>query len=88
LTARSLEVVDARLRGSDWLECNRLTIADLACAPYLALAHQGGVNLDDYPGVREWTVRIASLHRFSAMDGWPTAKQENGSDRLDEEGRR
>jgi len=70
LTARTLEIVDAKLGTGEWLEGDRLTIADLACAPYLALAAQGGVDLAPFPNVRSWTGRAAALPGFPAMEGW------------------
>lgn len=69
-TARALNVVEGRLVACDWLEGDRMTIADLACAPYLALAHQGGVALEPFPAIRAWTARIAALPDFLPMDGW------------------
>jgi len=70
LTARVLDLVERRLDGGEWLEGRRLTIADLACAPYLALSPQGGVDLSAYPCVRAWTARLAALPHFPTMDGW------------------
>lgn len=69
-TARVLRLVEKHLHSRDWLEGGRLTIADLACSPYLALAHQGGVDLGPFPAVRTWTARIAALPSFPPMDGW------------------
>lgn len=70
LTARALDLVEAKLETAEWLEGERLTVADLACAPYFALASQGGIDLEPYRRIRAWTARIASLPRFPAMDGW------------------
>lgn len=70
LTTKVLELIEARLHGREWLEGDRLTIADLACAPYLALAGQGGVDLGAYPSIRSWCSRIAGMPRFPVMDGW------------------
>lgn len=70
LTQRVLFLIENQLAGGDWLEGGRLTIADLACAPYLALAGQGGVDLTPFPGVRAWTGRIAALPKFPDMNGW------------------
>lgn len=70
-TVRVMAVIEARLAAGDWLEAGRVTIADLACAPYLALAHQGGVDLEPWPAIRAWTARVAALPGFPPMDGWP-----------------
>lgn len=73
LTGRVLHLVETRLAERDWLEGDRLTIADLAVAPYLALSPQGGVDLDSCPKVRAWLGRIAAMPRFPAMPGWASA---------------
>jgi glutathione S-transferase len=70
VTAKVLGLVEARLDGREWLEGDRLTIADLACVPYLALVAQGGIDVGPYPNIRGWSARIAGMVRFPAMDGW------------------
>lgn len=77
-TGRVLGLVEAHLDSRDWLEGGRLTIADLACAPYLALAHQGGVDLEPFSRVRAWTERIAALPGFPAMEGWAATTVADG----------
>lgn len=72
---RILPVVDAHLAGRDWLVGDRLTIADLAASPYLALAPDGGIDLDQWPHIRDWTRRIAALPGFPPMPGWPAASR-------------
>ena len=64
-----LKVLEKRLAGNDWLAAGKPTIADVACMPYAALSHMGGVPLDDHPAVRAWTDRIRTLPGFIAMDG-------------------
>lgn len=73
ITTRLLDLVDKRLADRNWLEGGRMTIADLALAPYLALAHQGGVMLDEHHRVAAWIARIAALPNFPPMPGWPVA---------------
>ena len=68
---RILPVVEAHLEGRDWLVGDRLTVADLAASPYLALAPDGGIDLGQWPAIRDWTRRIAALPDFPAMPGWP-----------------
>lgn len=64
-----LHLLDQRLQGRDWLVTDRPTIADLACYPYVALAHQGGVSLDKYANVRDWIARIQALPGYIGMPG-------------------
>lgn len=79
-TKRVLGLLEGRLAEAGWLVGDRLTIADLACAPYPALVHQGGVDLDAYPAVRGWTARIASLPDFPRMNGWDASSSVRGSE--------
>jgi len=64
-----LKLFEERLKDKDWLELGRPTIADIACFPYLALAPEGGVPIDDYPAVRAWIGRIKALPGFVPMSG-------------------
>ena len=64
-----LKVLEQRLAGNDWLAAGKPTIADVACMPYAALSHMGGVPLDDHPAVRAWIDRIRTLPGFIAMEG-------------------
>ncbi len=50
-----------------------MTIADLACVPYLALAPEGGVDLQPWPRIRAWISRLSSAPGFPAMPGWGAA---------------
>ncbi|WP_171003856.1 glutathione S-transferase N-terminal domain-containing protein [Sphingopyxis sp. L1A2A] len=74
VTARFLPVIEAHLAQRRWLVGDRLTIADLAVSPYLALAGEADIDLADWPAIGEWTDRIAALPGFPAMPGWPAAK--------------
>ena len=73
LSRRVLDVTEERLAGGDWLEGERMTIADLAVAPYVALSPQGGVDLDPYPHIQAWLGRIVAQPGFPAMPGWAGA---------------
>jgi glutathione S-transferase len=59
-----LRALEERLAGHDWLAGERPTIAEPACYPYVALAHQGQFDLEPYPAVRAW------LARFEKLPGW------------------
>lgn len=67
---KTLAVLDARLAGRDWLECERPTIADCACAPFAARAGEAGHEPARYPAVGAWLDRIRALPGFTAMEGW------------------
>lgn len=67
--AAALGVLESRLAHADWLAGEVPTIADVACFPYVALAHQGKVDLAPYPGVQRWLERVRALPRFVGMPG-------------------
>lgn len=71
--AAALGALEAHLDGQDWLECGRLTIADLAVYPYVALAPEGEIVLAGYPNVRAWIARIEALQGYVGMPGLPKA---------------
>ncbi|MEW6120574.1 MAG: glutathione S-transferase family protein [Pseudomonadota bacterium] len=67
--AVALAVLEGRLGQADWLAGGGPTIADVACFPYVALAHQGRLDLAPYPGVQRWVARVKALPRFAGMPG-------------------
>jgi glutathione S-transferase len=67
--ARILGLLEARLNDRDWLALERPTIADIACMPYVALGHEGGITLGAYPAIRAWIGRIEALPGFISMPG-------------------
>ncbi len=71
VTARFLPVIEAHLAQHRWLVGDRLTIADLAASPYLALAGEADIDLARWPEIAQWTQRIAALPGFPTMLGWP-----------------
>lgn len=58
-----------RLAGQSSLVGDRLSIADIACFPYVALAPDGSVSLDPYPSIRIWMRTIRALPGFIEMPG-------------------
>lgn len=64
---RLLKIMDARLADRQWLALGRPTIADIACMPYVALGHEGGVTIAGFRHVAQWIDRIKSLPGFVTM---------------------
>ena len=64
-----LGLMEAHLARTDWLALGRVTIADIACMPYVALSHEGGVPIDGYPAVKAWVERVKALPGFVGMPG-------------------
>jgi glutathione S-transferase len=65
--ARILGLMEEHLAKNDWLALSHPTIADIACMPYVALSHEGGVSLEPYPTLRAWVGRIKALPGFITM---------------------
>ena len=65
--AHTLALLEAHLSKNDWLALDHPTIADIACMPYVALGHEGGVPHDAYPTIRAWIDRIKALPGFISM---------------------
>ena len=64
-----LEQINNHLAEREWLELDRPTVADIAAFPYIALAGDGNVSLDEYPHVLAWIERIKQLPNFVGMRG-------------------
>lgn len=56
--------------GRRWLATSHApTIADLACFPYVALAPEGGISLDEFPALRGWIADFRHQPGFLGMAG-------------------
>ncbi len=64
-----LATMESRLSEGEWLAGEHATIADIACYPYVALAHEGEISLEPYPAVQEWLGRVQGLPGWVAMEG-------------------
>ena len=69
LGRKGLQVLEQRLASHDWLALDHLTIADVGCFPYVALAPEGEIALEPYPGVLRWIDRIKRQPGFVGMPG-------------------
>ncbi|MBT2968695.1 MAG: glutathione S-transferase [gamma proteobacterium symbiont of Ctena orbiculata] len=56
-----LSVLELKLSESDWLAADNVSIADIACYPYVSLAAEGEVSLQPYPAVCAWLGRVEGL---------------------------
>jgi glutathione S-transferase len=66
-SARILDLMERHLKQHAWLALGRPTIADVACMPYVALGHEGGVTLAAYPSVAAWVARVKDLPGYIGM---------------------
>ena len=55
---RALGVMELQLGYTDWLVGDGLTCADIALVAYTRLAHEGGFDLSEFPGVHSWVQRV------------------------------
>jgi glutathione S-transferase len=62
---------DRMLAGKDWVEGERASIADIALFPHVALSHDAGIGLEDYPALNLWQRRVRRLPGFVGMPGIP-----------------
>ena len=62
-------LIENKIKRMDWMVLKTPTIADIACFPYVALAEEGGISLNDYPVTRNWINRFKILPRFLVMPG-------------------
>lgn len=68
-----LDQINRHLANREWLELGHPTIADIAAFPYIALAADGKVSLDEYPHILAWIERIKQLPGFVGMAGIETS---------------
>lgn len=65
---RALDTLNATLGRHPFLAGAQPTIADVACAPWIAYADEAGIPLDPHQNVQSW------YHRMSALPGWKSPK--------------
>lgn len=65
---QGLKAMETQLGECHWLAADHLTIADLACYPYVSLADEAQFSLDPYPAVRAWLKRVEDLPGWVPMD--------------------
>ena len=53
-------VVDKRLEKNEWVAGGEYTIADMSIMPWLRFPERQGVDIDDYPNLKNWRDRIAA----------------------------
>jgi glutathione S-transferase len=68
----ALQALERRLRDHDWVALDRITIADVACFPYVLHAPEAGLGLDPYSGIRAWLARCQARPNWAAPPRRPT----------------
>ena len=58
-TKRLYKVLNERLTGRDFIVGSEYTIADMACWPWISRFEWQEIDLNDFPALKDWYVRIA-----------------------------
>lgn len=69
ITHKLLDIMEERLSNNSWLANSAISIADIALYPYIALAHEGEVDLSRHPYTLAWMQRIQLLPGYVSMPG-------------------
>jgi glutathione S-transferase len=56
-----LRLLDDHLARREFFVAGRPTVADIAIYGYTHVAHEAGIDMDPYPGLRDWFARIEAL---------------------------
>ncbi|MCB1757527.1 MAG: glutathione S-transferase family protein [Gammaproteobacteria bacterium] len=64
---KALAIMEEHLAGSDFFVGDAPTIADISLYAYTHVSHEGGIELDAYPNIRNWLDRIEALPNYVAM---------------------
>jgi len=59
-----LATIEEQLATQTWLATEHPTIADVACYPYISLAHDAEIDISDYPNIQRW------MADFESLSGW------------------
>jgi glutathione S-transferase len=68
----ALDAMEARLRSHNWLAATHITIADIACFPYVYHAPEAALPLHSYPGIQAWLTRCRARPNWSPAPRPPT----------------
>ena len=58
-TTRLYKVLNERLTGRDFIVGSEYTIADMACWPWISRFEWQEIDLNEFPALKDWYVRIA-----------------------------
>ncbi len=74
-TRRLYGVLDRRLEGRDFI-CDEYSVADIASWPWISRFEWQRIDLDDFPNVKAWYLRIADRPAVERGYDVPTGGQE------------
>ncbi|MEM7797908.1 MAG: glutathione S-transferase family protein [Chloroflexota bacterium] len=67
--AAALAILNAQLEKTKFLVGDHPTIADVACYPYVAMAHEGKIDIRPYANVDRWVSDIETLPGYIPYPG-------------------
>lgn len=65
---RALDVMEKTLTKNLFLVADQYSIADISLYAYTHVAHEAGLDLQAYPGIRQWLDAVASQEGYLAME--------------------
>lgn len=65
---KALRVMETQLAKTPYLVGETPTIADICLYGYTHVAHEGGFELEQYPGIQAWLKHIQSLPSYVGME--------------------
>ncbi|MBU2926036.1 glutathione S-transferase family protein [Colwellia sp. 1_MG-2023] len=65
---KALKVMEGQLQKTPYLVGNDLTTADISLYGYTHVAHEGGVDLSEYPAIQQWINNIQALPNYVSME--------------------
>lgn len=68
---KALGVMEEQLKKTPFLAGDHLTVADISLYAYTHEAHRGGFNMDAYPAIQSWLVRVAADAGHVPIDWLP-----------------
>ncbi len=64
----ALRTLERQLAQTRWLAGTKSpTVTDIACYPYILLAPQGGLELDEYPSIQRWINDIKNIPGYCEL---------------------
>jgi len=65
---KALAIMEAQLEDTDFLVGDSPTIADISLYAYTHVAEDGGFDLQGYPNIKNWFLKIEALPGYVMMD--------------------
>lgn len=64
---KALRVMETQLSTTPFLVGDQLSTADISLYAYTQVAHEGGFDLDQYPALQAWLMRISAQPNYRPM---------------------